>query len=132
MKYKKFIRVIPSIALYILSLLLIAYAIWGFSYCANIISQAKAYGQLSSSGNEYDIVSFYMSNSGQYIVFALLLAAMGLLLQRKPPVLGAPVVSHRPLVSIISSDQKSKANDDELDEWFNEMRADDNIESEDS
>jgi hypothetical protein len=76
---KRAIHIIPSIIFYVFALLLVIYAIWAYSHCADIISQAKAAGQLVAKGNEYDIASFYMGNSGQYFIFALLLAAAGIL-----------------------------------------------------
>ena len=69
---------------------------------------------MASSGNEYDIVSFYMGNCGQYVVFALLLTAAGLILQRKQP---AQYESDKASTSFA----KTEATDEELDEWFNEV-----------
>ena len=110
---KKIFNLIPSIILYIFAGLLAVYAIWSYTYCADIISQAKAAGQLSASGNGYDIASFYMGNCGQYAVFALLLAAAGFIVQG---IQSAPNKS-------VTSDQylKNCDNDKEIDEWFDEM-----------
>jgi hypothetical protein len=118
---KKYLQMIPSIVLYVFAGLLAVYAIWSFAYCADIISQAKAAGQLAANGNEYDIASFYMSNCAQYFVFALLLTATGFLLHKKQPATG--VVENAPS----ASSEKSNANDDELDEWFDEMSAPENL-----
>jgi hypothetical protein len=112
---KKIIQLIPSIILYVCAGLLAIYAIWSFTYCADIISQAKAAGQLAASGSEYDIASFYMNNCGQYAVFTLLLAAAGLVLQRKQPASSKAVSSVKAL--------KNDANDKELDEWFSDEPA---------
>ena len=81
-------------------------------------SEAKAAGPLAASGNEYDIMSFYMGNCAQYVVYTLLLAAAGLILQRKSPTANVPAVSN-PTV-------KKNQNDDELDELFNLAEDDDN------
>ena len=114
---KKVIQLIPSIILYVIAGLLAAYAIWSLTYCADVISQAKAAGQLAASGNEYDIISFYMGNCGQYFIFSLLLAAAGLILQRKQHVTNIP--------SAVSSDlAKNNENDDELDELFDSVGSD--------
>ena len=110
---KKVLQIIPSVLLYITAGLLMIYAIWSYSYCADIISQAKAVGQIASRGNEYEIASFYMSNCGQNVIFALLLTASGLILQRKQPALNDPDKA----TSLTSG---SEAADDELDEWFKE------------
>ena len=112
---KRFIQVIPSIVLYIAAGLIAAYATWAYSNCVGIISQARAAGQLAASGNEYDIASFYMSNCGQYAIFALLLAAAGVLLQRKPTVQQHP--------NTIIQSANNEATDAELDEWFSESKS---------
>ena len=87
---RRILYLIPSVILYLFAGLLAAYAIWGYFYCADIISQARAVGQLPDAGIDYNIASFYMGNCGQYIVFTLLLAAAGLILQRKRPELKQP------------------------------------------
>jgi len=112
---KRITELIPSIILYIFALLLAIYAVWAYTNCADVISQARAAGQLPESGAEYDIASFYMGNCGQYAVFALLLAAAGLLLQRKQPV----SIVNAPIESV-----EVKAADKELDEWFEENGSD--------
>ena len=118
---KRAIQLIPSIVLYVFAGLLMIYAIWSYSYCADIIAQAIAAGQLAASGSEHDIASFYMANCGQYYVFALLLAAAGLILQRTKRVLKkSDAAIHTTM---------NKAVDDELDEWFNDDISTDNAES---
>ena len=108
---RKAIQTVIGIIFYIFAGLLAIYAIWSFSTCADIISQAKAAGQLAASGNEYDIASFYMGNCGQYVVFALMMAAMGFILQ------GGQAAQNKPDSSRPS---KNDAGDDALDEWFSE------------
>ena len=105
-------RNIPSLVLYAFAVLLLIYTVWSFTYCTDIISQAKAAGQIAASGNEYDIMSFYMGNCCQYIIYALLLAAAGLVLQRKQPTTNIPEVTDAPI--------KNSEADDELDELFND------------
>ena len=115
---KRIIQLIPSIIFYIFAGLLAAYALWAYNHCSDIISQARAAGQLATSGNEYDIASFYMGNCGQYAVFALLLAAAGIILQRKPITQNVP--------NAIVTDTNNTAADAELDEWFNEAESNNN------
>jgi len=117
---KRIIQLIPSIILYIFAGLLAVYAIWAYSHWVDIISQARAAGQLAPSGNEYDVASYYMSNCGQYFIYALLLAAAGLILQRKQP------TSKRTVAS--ASQHKDNAADDELDEWFDDGDSAGNVE----
>ena len=114
---KRVIQIIPSIVLYIFAGLLVIYAIWSYTYCADIISQARAAGQLAASGNEYDIASFYMGNCCQYAVFALLLTAAGLILQRKQPAQNEPDKA-------AAYPAENEALDDELDEWFDGVEKD--------
>jgi hypothetical protein len=120
---KKTIQLIPSIILYIFAVLLAVYAIWAYSYWVDIISQARAAGQLAASGNEFDVASYYMDNCGRYLVYALLLASAGLILQRKQPTQKKPVPS--------VGQQKNDAADDELDEWFDDENSVDNAKTKD-
>jgi len=120
---KRAVQLIPSVILYIAAGLVAAFAIWAYTHSADIVSQARAAGQLATSGNGYDIISFYMANSGQYFIFALLLAAAGLILQRKQPLSTKPHTS----VELLNK----KAYDKELDEWFNEVEAADDSTSKD-
>jgi amino acid transporter len=114
---KKITHIIPSIILYAIAGLIAVYAIWAYSHSADIVSQARAAGQLAASGNGYDIASFYMGSSGQYFIYALLLAAAGLILQRKQQIPSEPAVSvNEPMV---------EANDNELDDWFEEANGGD-------
>ena len=66
-----------STVLYILAGLLLVFSIWAVVYSANYISTMMSQGQLVFSGNEFEIVSFYMSNVAQYFVFAVILFVLG-------------------------------------------------------
>ena len=112
---KQKIYLVCGVILFIVAGLLLVYAVWSFVYCAGIISEAKASGQLAASGNGYDIVSFYMANCSQYFIFALLMTAAGLILQKNKP--EVPAVT-KPDIVMTASDS-----DKEIDEWFE----DDNI-----
>jgi len=73
---------IISIVLYVLAGILAIYTIWSIvSIQAYIALQ-----QVPFSGNEYSIISFYMSGSGQYAIFAVILFALGWFLQKFSPV----------------------------------------------
>ena len=117
---KKAVQLIPSIILYIAAGLVAAFGLWAYTHSADIVSQAREAGQLALRGNEYDIASFYMANSGQYFVYALILAAAGLLLQRKYLAPASPVIS--------AELRNKEVYDKELDEWFDEMETSDNQE----
>ena len=85
-------KLIPSIILYAFAVFVAFYAIWSLIRTANIVSAALGLGQISISGSEYDILSVYMVNSFQYLVFAFLLAAAGLILQKIQKISSALVI----------------------------------------
>jgi len=69
-----------STVLYVIAGLLVVYSIWAAIYSANYISTMMQQGQLAFSGNEFEIVSFYMSNIAQYVLFAITLFVLGRIL----------------------------------------------------
>lgn len=69
-----------STVLYVIAGLLVVYSIWAAVYSANYISTMMQQGQLAFSGNEFEIVSFYMSNIAQYLLFAITLFVLGRIL----------------------------------------------------
>jgi hypothetical protein len=69
-----------STVLYVIAGLLVVYSIWSVVYSANYISTMMQQGQLVFSGNEFEIVSFYMSNTAQYVLFAIVLFVLGRIL----------------------------------------------------
>ena len=112
------LRKMPSIIFHVLAALFMLYAVWAFMRSAEIISDAIEAGQITVSGNLYEIISFYMANAGQYFVFAILLSGLGLLLYKSQ--------SNAQVISEIVKEAAEKAakeaakiqNDAELDEWF--------------
>jgi len=73
-----------SIVLYVIAGILLIYSVWATTYSANIISTAVAQNQLVPQGNEFEIVSFYMTNIAQYVLFAIVLASLGWIIQTMP------------------------------------------------
>ncbi len=71
---------ILSTVLYVIAGLLVVYSVWAAVYSANYISTMMQQGQLTFSGNEFEIVSFYMSNIAQYVLFAITLFVLGRIL----------------------------------------------------
>jgi hypothetical protein len=105
-----------SIVLFVMSAVLAAYAAWAFVQCYRDISEATAAGQLAISGNEFSIAGFYMTNSIQYAVFAVLLFSAGWLARvtkASSPARAAEVGSPSP--------SGRREEDERLDEWFREM-----------
>lgn len=79
-KFKKISKV--SITMYCLSVVLAIYGIYVFINCTEYIYTMLSTKQLTITGNEYTIINYYMSNFSQYIVFAILLASMGFVIQK--------------------------------------------------
>jgi len=69
-----------SIVLFVIAGLLILYSIWAAVFTADIIKTAIAMNQLVFDGNEFEVVSFYMTNIAQYALFAVVLFALGWIL----------------------------------------------------
>ena len=70
-----------SIVFYVLAALALAYAIWGITYSSKIVSEAIAMGQLVVKGSEFEIISYYVSNTGLFILLAAILVGLGWVLQ---------------------------------------------------
>jgi len=70
-----------SIIFYILAGISLAYTIWAIVYSSGIISEAIAMGQLVVEGSEFEIVSYYVSNTGQFVLLAAVLIGLGWVLQ---------------------------------------------------
>ena len=104
------VRKIASYVFYVVAALLLGFAIWAFSHSADIISEAIETGQITLMGNLYDIIGFYMANTGQYFAFAILIAGAGLLLGKKERMASSTRLS--------TNDFAKAQNDAELDEWF--------------
>ncbi len=80
MNKKKF--PILSIILYVLAGLLMIFAIWSASKSIGYISEMINLGQLVFRGNEFDVVNFIMASCAQYVIFAVILIALGCILQK--------------------------------------------------
>ncbi|SJP31475.1 Uncharacterised protein [Clostridioides difficile] len=57
-------------------------AIYGIYVFINYIYTMLSTKQLTVTGNEYTIINYYLSNFSQYIIFAILLASMGFVIQK--------------------------------------------------
>jgi len=111
---RKRLYFIGGIFLYIVAGLLIVYSIWAIIHCADIVSQAISSGQLTASGNEYDIISFYMGSCFQYIFYALILGAAGLILQKRER-----DEKHPTNPNLLTSISENSENDEsDVEEWF--------------
>jgi hypothetical protein len=113
LKWKKIVGAI----FYLCAVPMMAYAIWSYMKSAEIIAEAIEFGQITVAANRYEIVSFYMANSGDHFVYALLLAGIGLLLHTG--------FSGKSVAGGAMLDQEKSQNDAELDEWFGDSDEDD-------
>lgn len=115
---KKKIHVL-SIILYVLAGLLTLYAAWAAVESHGYISSMMEQNQISVSGSEYDIVNFYMANSAQYVLFAVILGTLGWMLQRNASGLASHVAFARQQAGSTSSNDRSVESDGEdFEEWF--------------
>ena len=111
-----------SIALYVISGILVLYTIWSASHSVSYISELVTMGQLTVKGNEYDIVNFYMSNSAQYALFAVIIFALGWMLQRTS---SRKVIRQKAKTIQDSSDGASKnlEEEDDFENWFQDNQS---------
>ncbi|MBX4147228.1 hypothetical protein [Paenibacillus lautus] len=115
---KKKIHVL-SIVLYVLAGLLTLYAAWAAVESHGYISSMMEQNQISVSGSEYDIVNFYMANSAQYVLFAVVLGTLGWMLQRNASGPASHVTFARQQAGSTSSNDRSVESDGEdFEEWF--------------
>jgi ABC-type antimicrobial peptide transport system permease subunit len=107
----KHIKIISSV-FYLLALMIFIYSVWALMRSVEVIAEAIEFGQITVEGNLYDIISFYMANTGEYFIYAFILAGIGLLLHTR---INEKSVTKDPML-----DKASSHNDAELDEWFSE------------
>jgi hypothetical protein len=73
---------ILSIVLYVVAGLLLFYTSWGVFHSHKYISEMIKQNQIVVRENVYDITNFYMSNSAQYVLFAVIIFTLGWILQK--------------------------------------------------
>jgi len=76
-------RIIPSAVLYAFAAFLAFFSGWALVRGVQNVREAIEAGQISVEENLYEIINFYMASCVQYFVYALLLAAAGIMLQRE-------------------------------------------------
>lgn len=69
-----------ALAFYILSLLLFFYTVVSLFHTHQYILTLLSTGQLVARGNLYNIFSYYMTNSIQYLIFSAIFASIAVLL----------------------------------------------------
>lgn len=69
-----------ALAFYILSLLLFFYTVVSLFHTHQYILTLLSTGQLVARGNLYNIFSYYMTNSIQYLIFSAIFAGIAVLL----------------------------------------------------
>ena len=72
---------VVSIVLFVFAVLFALYSIWAAIYAINYISEMIAANQLVIKGSEFEVTNFLMSNFGQYVFFAIVLFALGRIVQ---------------------------------------------------
>lgn len=72
---------VVSIILFVFAVLFAAYSIWAAIYAINYVSEMVAANQLVIKGSEFEVTNFLMSNFGQFVFFAIVLFALGRIVQ---------------------------------------------------
>lgn len=72
-----------NLLFYIASALVLIYALCAGWDCHKYVSALVSQKQLIIKGNEFAIISYYMTNSGNYLLSALILLGIGLLISEK-------------------------------------------------
>ena len=70
-----------SIVFYVVAAILAAFTVWAFIYCIGYISDLVATGQLMTAGNEFNLVSYFMTNCVQYLLYAMAIFFFGFIYQ---------------------------------------------------
>jgi hypothetical protein len=68
---------VVSLIFYILAGLFLIFAVWAAVYSFRYIADLVAMGQVVVSDSLFEVISFHMSNFGQYVVFTALLFGAG-------------------------------------------------------
>jgi len=123
---KNLCYMITGICFYVFAGVFAAYGFWAVIKMKEMVSQALEAG-FALKGNEFDIASLYVSNCGQYFVYAMLLVGAGMLLQRVWAESNAVLV-----VPSVAAPAPDKANDDELEQWFQESDAADSSDADEA
>lgn len=121
-----------ALAFYILSLLLFFYTAVSLFHTHQYILTLLSTGQLIARGNLYNIFSYYMTNSIQYLIFAAIFAGIALLLDPDFPkelltrksnrveIITAPIASSDPADLRAESPKAETAPYDDTLEGFEE------------
>lgn len=113
-----------SIILYALAGLLTIYTGWAVKHSYDYISEVFSAGQLVFKGNEYDIVSFYMTSCAQYVVFAIIFFTLGWMMQKNLSYkhgkqVGATIEKSSDIADEKLDDDESE---DDFDDWFQKQK----------
>jgi hypothetical protein len=117
-----------SIVFYTLSILVLAYVVWAFTYSYQTISEAIAAGQLIVKDNKFEIVNYYVTNCGQYFIYALLLFAAGWL-SREPQVVTDDTEEVAQTEQSEDNEQVKQPEEEQNNEQDNEQDEEKNIEN---
>ena len=71
-----------SIVLYVIAAIILIYMFWAIANCHEYISAMIAQGGMTYSGNEFNIINYYMANCAQYALFAVVLISLGVIMQK--------------------------------------------------
>ncbi|AEB06370.1 hypothetical protein Corgl_0244 [Coriobacterium glomerans PW2] len=105
---------IARIVLYVIAALLAFYTLWAALECYEQINQLVAQGQLSVSGNEFNIVTTYMSHCAGYGVDAIIVFSLGWLIFHSVHKTSSPANPERASQTVISAAPDSSDREEQV------------------
>ncbi len=111
---------ILKITLLIIAMLFFLCSIWSFFENTKYLNTIVEQGQLEAIRFNYEIVQFYLSSSGQYLVYSILIFVSAISLVRQNKKIDNQHI-RKPNTNNHLSQQERIENDEEIDEWLNKM-----------
>ncbi|MDD1504966.1 hypothetical protein PVA17_19685 [Lysinibacillus sp. CNPSo 3705] len=109
-----------KITLFFIAMLFFLCSIWGFFENSKYLNTLVEQGQLEAISFNYEIVQFYVSSSGQYFVYSILIFVSAILIGRKNNKIDNQAI-RKSNTNIHLSQQESNEKDEEIDEWLTKM-----------
>jgi hypothetical protein len=120
---------ILSIILYVFAAFVTFFAIWSLVRTGSLVAAAVSTGQITYAGSMYDIFSVYMASGVQFLIYAFLLAAAGLILQKIEPLVSKCDPRNKKSVKeeLAALEEEIEDFEEEIDDFFTrgESRASD-------
>ena len=114
-------RKIPiySMTLYVLASFLLFFSLWGAYKSYQYISEMIAMNQFEITGNEYELINFFMTNHAHYVFFAIILCTLGWMLHSSTS--KAVISDSTRQVNSSISNTKDPITEEDFEEWFHKQ-----------